>query len=245
MNATWQELELFRPVERRPLVPQVVDALRRHIQIGALREYQRLPPVERLASLFGVSTGTMYNALGVLAYLGMVQMRPGRGTFVAPFQPAMRAQAAALGRADLDELAELRRLIEVEAARKAARRPNAGTAVEVFDAEWRLRFAQAGGGPYAAVEADLDLHRAVVRHSGDPLLSALHGLVLARLKPMLLANARRWMDGPQGEELRELHERLPRMVHDLGRQENERPPSVASVAKVARRIAALEWPRPP
>ena len=243
MKATWHELELFRPVQRKPLVPQVVDALRRHIQLGALSDYQQLPPIEKLASLFGVSVGTAHNALGVLAHLGMVEMRPGRGTFVRPYQPTMRAQAAALGRAQLDELVALRRMIEIEAARKAIRRPHGATAIAVFDAEWQLRFARTGGGPYDVLRADLDLHRAVVRHAGDPLLSALHGLVLARLEPMLAPDVRQWMVGPIADELQALHDRLAGLVHDLARDEGERPPSVASAARVARRIAELAWPR--
>lgn len=245
MNATWQELELFRPVQHRLLVPQVVDAIRAHIQLGQLRDYERLPPVEKLASLLGVSVGTAHNALRVLAYLGMVEARPGRGTFVVPHQPAMRAQAVALGRANVSELVELRRMIEVEAARKAARNTDGATAIKVFDAEWQLRFARSGGGPRAVHKADVAFHRAVVAHSGEPLLSALHGLVIARLEPMLLVAARRWARGPAKEAMVELHDRLASIVHDVGRDGDERRPTPASAARVARQIADLEQPRGP
>jgi GntR family transcriptional regulator len=68
------------PVTKADLVCETV--LRR-IESGALREGDRLPSEEQLASKFRVSVGTVQKALERLARSGLVLREHGRGTFVA------------------------------------------------------------------------------------------------------------------------------------------------------------------
>ncbi|WP_019447512.1 GntR family transcriptional regulator [Cupriavidus sp. BIS7] len=61
----------------------VSDAIIRSIESGALREGDRLPSEGELATLHGVSVGTIQKALTRLTHSGLITREQGRGTFVS------------------------------------------------------------------------------------------------------------------------------------------------------------------
>lgn len=61
---------------------RICDAIIEQIEAGDLREGDRLPSEEQLASSFGVSVGTVQKSLASLAQSGLVSREHGRGTFV-------------------------------------------------------------------------------------------------------------------------------------------------------------------
>jgi DNA-binding GntR family transcriptional regulator len=66
-----------------PRYRQIIDALVRAIEQGALSPGERLPPETTMAKLFSVSLGTIQKALAYLAQAGFLQRTRRRGTFVA------------------------------------------------------------------------------------------------------------------------------------------------------------------
>jgi GntR family transcriptional regulator len=66
-----------------PRYRQIIDALVRAIEHGALTPGERFPPETDMAQLFSVSLGTMQKALVHLADSGFLQRTRRRGTFVA------------------------------------------------------------------------------------------------------------------------------------------------------------------
>ncbi len=67
---------------------RVSDAIVRAIEMGELKEGDRLPSEEEMASQHGVSVGTMQKVLGRLANDGLVRREHGRGTFVSGHEVA-------------------------------------------------------------------------------------------------------------------------------------------------------------
>jgi GntR family transcriptional regulator len=73
-------------MRRRPEVPkwaQIEDALAARIGCGELRVGDRLPPERDLCDHWGVSRGTIRQALDALEARGLIERGVGRGTFVA------------------------------------------------------------------------------------------------------------------------------------------------------------------
>ncbi len=66
----------------------VIHELKRQITTGALPAGQRLPTELTLAKRFRVSRGTVRHALSELAALGVVEQRPGVGSFAADIERA-------------------------------------------------------------------------------------------------------------------------------------------------------------
>ena len=61
---------------------EISGLLRREIGTGVLVAKERLPPERLLAKTYGVARGTVREALNQLADEGLVEIRPGSGTFV-------------------------------------------------------------------------------------------------------------------------------------------------------------------
>jgi len=67
-----------------PLVSQLVDAVKTHIQNGHFPAEQRIPSVRRMASLCGVSPVTVANAYSKLVSSGLLAARDRGGYYVKP-----------------------------------------------------------------------------------------------------------------------------------------------------------------
>ena len=72
------------PRDARPLYLQIIDEVRRALVVGALRPEDPLPSVRELASELVVNPRTVSQAYRELEREGVVYVRRGQGTFVAP-----------------------------------------------------------------------------------------------------------------------------------------------------------------
>ncbi|MER5435811.1 FadR/GntR family transcriptional regulator [Streptomyces sp. NPDC002588] len=98
---------------------------------GHFAQGEKLPPETELARQFGVSRPTVREALGALVSAGLIRKIPGMagGSFVNTVTPDSLSRMLSesvdtilrLGALDVPELTEVRRVLEVPAARMAAR----------------------------------------------------------------------------------------------------------------------------
>jgi GntR family transcriptional regulator len=77
-----------------PLYVQIAESLLERIRVGELVSEQRLPSEREMSKSLNVSRMTLRAALGVLENKGLLDRRPGDGTYVA--QPKIERQAAKL-----------------------------------------------------------------------------------------------------------------------------------------------------
>jgi len=73
----------MRSVERIPVVQQVTESLKEHITSGAMQVGEKLPAEKDLCGQLGVGRGTVREAFRILQAHGFVEIKPGRGAFVA------------------------------------------------------------------------------------------------------------------------------------------------------------------
>src|SRR5690349_17167527 len=114
-------------LKRNSLVEQIIEHLTAQIQQGDWPVGSRLPPENALALELGVGRSTVREAVRVLAHSGFLEVRQGAGTFVIATQPASKTPATRSGadealqtrlrRAKILDIYEVRRAIELEAAR--------------------------------------------------------------------------------------------------------------------------------
>jgi DNA-binding GntR family transcriptional regulator len=104
----------MEPVARGSLRQQVTSRLMTGIFQGRFRSGQRLI-VQEVARAYQASPTPVREALVELASLGLVELLPNRGAVVQPFGPQ-----------EIREISDIRRLLEVEAARLASGRMPAG-----------------------------------------------------------------------------------------------------------------------
>ena len=85
MALSEEQTNRFRPLQR---YEQVAERLAADIRSGALAPGERLPSERELARTLEVSRASVREAIGALQLQGVVETRPGAGTFVAARPPA-------------------------------------------------------------------------------------------------------------------------------------------------------------
>ncbi len=163
---------------RGGLVEQAIEQLRAAIRDGEWAVGAKIPPEAELATSLDVGRNTVREAVRALAHGGLLEVRQGDGTFVRATSELSGALRKLCGD-ELREVLEVRRILEVDAARLAAVRrtdddlTDLRATLVVRDAA--LRDAATGEGPVAdAVRTDTDFHALVVRCAHNSLLSELY-----------------------------------------------------------------------
>ncbi|MCC6305224.1 MAG: FadR family transcriptional regulator [Rhodobacteraceae bacterium] len=165
------------------LPQRVVALISRDIASGALAPGSRLPTEQRLAAQLGVSRNVVREAIAQLRADGLVEARQGVGAFVlAPEQrAAVRFDREALADpGNMEQLFELRSVLETEAARLAARRrtPDQLAAIRAHLA--RMEGAERWG--EGSIDADLAFHREIAAATGNGYIHSLISLVCEQIR---------------------------------------------------------------
>ena len=85
---------VLEPRDPRPLYAQIIDGLRRALVVGTLRAEDPVPSVRELAAQLVVNPRTVLQAYRELEREGVLYVRRGQGTFVAPDVHADRHRLA-------------------------------------------------------------------------------------------------------------------------------------------------------
>jgi GntR family transcriptional repressor for pyruvate dehydrogenase complex len=175
-------------LSRRNLSQAATEELLRLIRAGEFRPGERLPTERGLMELFGVGRNTVREAVHALAAQGIVDVRPGRGVTVRSVTSEMavdgRAVSALLDDKAVTDLYEFRRVVEVDAAIRAAERasPSDVQCIELC----LKRFSHAYEQRLPTWEEDVAFHRAVA----DGSHNVIYALVLDLVNDKLLATRR-------------------------------------------------------
>lgn len=153
---------------RETIVDVLESRLRKDILDGRHPAGSYLPPERQLADGYGVTRTTLKHAFGRLVQAGLLETRHGVGTRVRDY--------ARLGGADLlpmlvrhspdwiGEIFEVRRSIGALIAERAAGRATAKQRAELRELLEAVRTAEGGD---AVQLADIDVHRALARATGN------------------------------------------------------------------------------
>jgi GntR family transcriptional repressor for pyruvate dehydrogenase complex len=120
------DARLITPIKKTRVAEEVADRIRVLMLDGTFSAGDPLPSERHLAERFGVSRGSIRDALRTLETIGLVETRHGQGTF--PLELSVERLVAPLAsvmayRSDLqDELLDVRRMFEPAVARAAALR---------------------------------------------------------------------------------------------------------------------------
>ncbi|WP_432970653.1 FadR/GntR family transcriptional regulator [Dactylosporangium sp. CA-233914] len=174
---------------RIPLGARIATSIRERISAGELRAGDELPTEAQLAERFGVSQRVVRDALRALHSEGIIATQQGKRAVVRDLQPVavgnymrflLDADASAI-----DELMDLRALLEGRAARLAAER---ATPPQIAAMRRAIRtIAEADDDLDVRVPADLGLHDLIARVCGNRFIQG----VLAAMAE-ILAEERRW-----------------------------------------------------
>jgi len=175
----------LKPVSRVTVGEQVALQLAGMIRDGRWQPGDKLPSETELCAALTIGRSTLREALKSLAFIGMVRMRPGDGTYVEQTSPGLLERILAKGllktEKDLADVCETRLVVETELAALAAERAQGADLDVLRDLlEQSARSIRNEGRPF--MELDLEFHLAiatcaknnVLRH----LLSDIRGVLI-------------------------------------------------------------------
>jgi len=198
---------------RTGLVDQVITQLKAQIDSGEWSIGDRIPTEAELSDQLEVGRNTVREAVRALAHTGLLEIRQGAGTFVRASSELGGALRRRLKRSELRENFEVRRALELEAARLAAIRHTdedltaIDTAMGRRLAAWRARDMQ------AFVEADFAFHKAVVAATHNSLLIELYDDIAQAVYESIAHTVYEEAPEDLGEDPPLDHQRLAEAIH--------------------------------
>jgi len=206
------------PVRRQPLVDQVLGYLRQQIAAGVFPVGSKLPSEPELMVQLAIGRSTLREAMRVLAHMGLVDVRPGDGTYICAPPPETESLGQRLQRAKILEVYEVRRALELECVRLAALRRDENDLLLLQNTVQKRKTLLAPGYEQACIETDLLFHLLVARSTKNTVLADLY-------QAFLNVHRENWVKVSEVPELHEqgqvLHEQITEAIgrHDAERAE--------------------------
>lgn len=176
---------IFKPLGRKNAYEEVTEEIRRLIHQERLQPLHRLPTERSLAEQFGVSRMVIREAIRTLERAGLLAVRKGPtgGIFVAqdydrPISDLI-GNLLAGGEASLENLFEIRLLIEPYAASRSA---ELGSDADFLRLEALITQAEAGWRQGVSPRPhNIEFHRVILRMSRNPIMIVMGEAVLSIL----------------------------------------------------------------
>ena len=194
----------------------VIEGIKGMLTNGDLRPGSRLPVEKDLATMLGVSRGSLREGVRALATLGVLETRQGDGTYVTALDP--RTLLSPLG--FLADLLAVRRVLENESVALAATRL---TDEQLAELDGILRTvdgileSEPDMDLEAFIHADTEFHRLIARASGNPPLAAIIDTLVGRT-----FRARLWRAISHRGSVRETQAEHRAILDELMRHDPER-----------------------
>jgi GntR family transcriptional repressor for pyruvate dehydrogenase complex len=183
----------LRAVDRSKLSDAIVDQILEGIRSGAFGPGTVLPPERSLAERFGVSRGSVREAIRSLEYAGILDVRTGSGTYVADAglskAAVLRARAAMAGEHSPLDLLVARRALEPVCAELAATNRSGADLDQLRGLVHAQRELLSRGEETADV--DLSFHVAVATASHNPVLLMLYDRIAEIMRQDIWLDLRR------------------------------------------------------
>jgi len=161
----------FQPIKIKKIYEEIVEQLKDMISRGELKPGTKLPSERDMAESLGVSRASVREALTALEAIGILDIRPGEGTFVREtsvsetFEPL--AMVLEVEQNPGVEMMEVRRVLETESAALAALRATEENLKKIEESLYRMKTARSVA---EAVEADLRFHFAIAEATRNSIL---------------------------------------------------------------------------
>lgn len=171
---------------RKSLADEVAAKIQQQISLGQYQVHEKLPTEPELMKSFGVGRSTIREAIRILANSELLRVQQGVGTFVKDASDIKEPLSQRLKRANAQDVDEVRKLLEMKIAEKAAhhRKEEDITKMQHF-LELRTQAAQTGK-LYECVEADIQFHIAIAEASQNDILADLYKSFAKELKNLFL-----------------------------------------------------------
>ncbi|WP_405168094.1 FCD domain-containing protein [Nocardia sp. NBC_01499] len=209
----------MQPVRRTSLIAQVTEQLRAEIRSSRWPIGSRIPTEPELTELTGTGRNTVREAVQALVHAGMLERRQGSGTYVIASSDLGGTLGKYFADAEERDVLELRLALDTTAAALAARRRDDADIANLLQLLGDRDKAYNNDSP-AAIDSDVELHRAIVVASHNAVYLEFYDSLLPIIEQVIRARTLK-----SDDSYPEAHAEL---VHAVIDGEPERAASAAS-----------------
>ncbi|MFZ7103966.1 MAG: FadR/GntR family transcriptional regulator [Peptococcaceae bacterium] len=166
---------IINPVNRKKLSAQIFVELQKFFSEANFQPGERLPSERDLAAALEVSRNSLREAFRVLEILGLIEVIPGSGTYIKKVNDDTilpLAMALSIENNSLEELMEVRLILESSGANLAAQRRNAQDLAQMEKALEEMQASIRNIKNW--VKADIRFHYLIAKAASNSLLLRLY-----------------------------------------------------------------------
>jgi len=169
------------PLPRHSLADAVVGRLQQQLSLGVYKPGDKLPSEPELMAQFGVGRSTIREAIRILANTGLLTVRQGSGTMVEAQRGIAEPLPQRLKRASADDLDEVRQLLEMKIAEKAALLRTRKDITKMQSLLEERAIAARAGDTREAIDIDIRFHVAMAVAACNDILADLYRTVAEQM----------------------------------------------------------------
>ena len=210
-----------KKIQTSTTVQQIVDAFTEGLMNGTLHPGEQIPTELELSERFGVSRNTIREAIKILIYMGVLEIRRPIGTFVCEgfTEPMINPllYGIMLSRGDsYDDLMDLREIMETGTMLTVIRHADDSEISSLSGPLVALGEACRRNPPSLeeVFERDNAFHEAIMSMTHNRLVEKIADTVRNMTHDMRLESVRLMLESGRGEELYQAHANLYRMLAD-------------------------------
>jgi DNA-binding FadR family transcriptional regulator len=173
-------------IQRKSLAVEVADQLQAQILKGDFSVNQQLPIEQKLMDRFGVGRSTIREAVKILVNSGYLRVQQGLGTFIEDNSGVNETLFQRLKRALPDEVDEVRRVLEMKIAEKAAMNRTGNDISKMEHFLSKRKKAAESNLPGEYIEAHISFYMAIADASRNRILTELFKSFTKQLRLSML-----------------------------------------------------------
>ena len=170
---------IFQRIKKVRVADTVVDQIITLIEDGVLKPGDQLPSERELVSQFQVARPSIREALRILEFQRVIEVRPGRGAFVVGLNNGLASDEERVQHwfhehaPEVLDILEVRASIEILAARMAAEKASPELIADIQETVQQAEQVFSDGNSDELVRLDRKFHLSVASASGNALIGAL------------------------------------------------------------------------
>ena len=216
-----QTISYLKKVSSESVVQQVINALTDAMINRELRPGDKIPTEAEMAENMGVGRNSIREAIKILVYLGVLEIRRAEGTFVCEgFSESMidpMIYGIILDKEDsYENLMELREMIEVGVLQLAMAKVQEEELKSLKEKLGHMKTAIEAGSENVenAFWADNEFHDAICNIGKNPMVNKINQVVRVLTYSMRFTTVETMIKTGRGQELYEAHQKIYEMIEN-------------------------------
>ncbi len=187
-------METFKPQKRESAVDIVLNNVKRLLINGELKSGDKIPNETELSKALSISRTSIREAMKILSAFGIIDIKPGNGTYVADsiknglFNPFLLNLI--LSKLDIEEITEFRSLIEIDIVNLIIKKSNTNSEEVAMLVDSLKRFQEDRTHheipPEQLAKSDIEFHRLMGRATKNRLVEKFYSIILEFLEPYIV-----------------------------------------------------------